>query len=69
LAPHELVYVAVAVQVLVSVRVCSREEPEVPQPLQDQVPENGCGPRTTLDPVFNEAEDFNAHEVVPLMLM
>jgi len=57
------------VQLLVSLRVCSRDEPEAPQPLHDQVPENGCGPSTTLEPVFSEAEDFTTHEVVPLMFM
>ena len=56
----------VAVQVAVSFKVCSREEPEAPQPLHDQLPENGCGPSTTVEPVFSEAEDFTTHELVPL---
>jgi len=73
-APQLFVYVAVAVQVvalvpvLVSLMVCSRDDPEVPQPLHDQVPESGCGPSTTVEPVFSEAEDWTTHEVVPLML-
>lgn len=68
LAPQLLVNVAVAVQLEVSLMVCSRDAPDVPQPLHDQVPANGCGPSTTVEPAFSEAEDFTAHEVVPLML-
>jgi hypothetical protein len=42
----------VAVQVAVGVKVCSREEPEVPHPLQAQVPpEVGSGLRVTWVPV------------------
>jgi hypothetical protein len=68
LAPQLLVKVAVAVQLALSLIVCSRDEPEVPQPLQDQVPLNGCGPSTTVEPAFSEAEDLTAQEVVPLRL-
>jgi hypothetical protein len=76
LAPQLFVKVAVAVQVvalvpvLVSLMVCSRDEPDVPQPLHAHVPpDTGCGPSTTVEPVFSEAEDLTAHVVVPLMLM
>jgi hypothetical protein len=76
LAPQLFVNVAVAVQVvalvpvLVSLIVCSRDDPDVPQPLHAHVPPDvGCGPRTTVEPVFSAAEDWTAHEVVPLMLM
>jgi hypothetical protein len=75
LAPQLFVYVAVAVQVvalvpvLVSLMVCSRAEPDVPQPLHAHVPDTGCGPSTTVDPVFSAADDVTAHVVVPLMLM
>ena len=57
-----------AVQLALSWTVCSRDEPEVPQPLHDQLPENGCGPSTTVVPVFSEAADCTTHEEVPLML-
>jgi hypothetical protein len=63
-----LVKVAVAVQLAVSLIDCSRDEPEVPQPLQDHVPLNGCGPRTTREPAFSEADAFDTHELVPLRL-
>jgi hypothetical protein len=76
LAPQLFVNVAVAVHVvaavpvLVSLMVCSRAEPDVPQPLHAHVPpDTGCGPRTTVEPVFSEAADCTAQAVVPLMFM
>jgi hypothetical protein len=29
---------------------------------------NGCGPRTTREPAFSEADAFDTHELVPLRL-
>jgi hypothetical protein len=68
LAPQLLVKVAVAVQLALSLMDCSRDAPEVPQPLHDQVPLKGCGPSTTVEPAFSEADDLTTHEVVPLTL-
>ena len=49
--PQLLVWTTVAVQEVVGVKVCSREVPERPQPLQDQVPPVvGSGLRVTSDP-------------------
>jgi hypothetical protein len=43
----------VAVQEAVGVKVCSREEPEIPHPLQAQLPPvAGSGLRVTEVPVF-----------------
>jgi hypothetical protein len=51
--PQLLVWTTVAVQVAVGVKVCSREAPEVPHPLQAQVPpETGSGLRVTWVPVL-----------------
>ena len=50
--PQLLVWTTVAVQVAVGVKVCSREEPDVLHPLQDQVPpEVGSGLRVIWVPV------------------
>jgi hypothetical protein len=49
--PQLLVCVAVAVQEAVGLTVCVREEPDVPQPDQDQLPpEEGSGAKATLAP-------------------
>src|SRR5262245_5244155 len=49
--PQLLVYVAVAVQEAVGLTVCVRDVPEVPQPLQDQLPpEEGVGAKATEEP-------------------
>jgi hypothetical protein len=49
--PQLLVCVAVAVQDAVGLTVCVREEPEVPQPDQDQLPpEDGNGAKATDAP-------------------
>jgi hypothetical protein len=54
--PQLLVWTTVAVQVAVGVKVCSREEPEVPHPLQDQVPPVvGSGLRVAAVPVVAAA--------------
>jgi hypothetical protein len=63
------VQVVALVPVLVSLMVCSRAEPDVPQPLHAHVPPDaGCGPSTTVEPAFSEADDLTTHEVVPLTL-
>jgi hypothetical protein len=52
-APQLFVYMAVAVQEAAGVTVCSRELPEVPQPLQFQEPpEVGWGPNCTELPAL-----------------
>jgi hypothetical protein len=49
--PQLLVYVAVAVQEAVGLTVCVREVPDVPQPLQAQLPpEEGSGAKATDAP-------------------
>jgi hypothetical protein len=68
LAPQLLVKVAVAVQLAVSLIDCSRDEPEVPQPFNGTWSWSGCGPRTTREPAFSEADAFDTHELVPLRL-
>jgi hypothetical protein len=53
LAPQVLMNAPVAVQVAAGDTVCSRALPEVPQPLQLQVPpDEGCGPNCTVLPVL-----------------
>ena len=50
-APQLFVYVAVAVHEPVRVTVCSRDEPDVPHPLQlHEPPLVGCGPNFTDAP-------------------
>jgi hypothetical protein len=50
--PQLLVWITVAAQEAVGVKLCSREVPDVPQPLQAQVPpEAGSGLRVTCVPV------------------
>lgn len=57
LAPQVLMKVAVAVQVALTAKVCSRPVPPVPQPLQLHAPpEIGCGPRATCLPALTTAE-------------
>jgi hypothetical protein len=54
--PQLLVCVAVAVQEAVGNTVCVREVPDVPQPLQDQVPpEEGSGAKATCAPELTVA--------------
>ena len=49
--PQLLVWVAVAVQEAVGLTVCVREVPEVPHPLQDQLPPvDGSGAKATDAP-------------------
>jgi hypothetical protein len=56
--PQVLVCVAVAVQEAVGNTVCVREVPDVPQPLQDQVPpEEGSGAKATCAPELTVALD------------
>jgi len=56
--PQLLVCVAVAVQEAVGNTVCVREVPDVPQPLQDQVPpEEGSGAKATCAPELTVALD------------
>jgi hypothetical protein len=51
--PQLLVWTTVAVQDAVGVKLCSRVDPEVPHPLQDQVPPvAGSGLSVTWVPVF-----------------
>lgn len=54
--PQLLVCVAVAEQEAVGNTVCVREVPDVPQPLQDQVPpEEGSGAKATCAPELTVA--------------
>ena len=68
-APQLFVNTAVAVQLALSFRLCSRELPDAPQPLHAQLPSKGCGPSTTREPVFNAADERTVHDEVPLTFM
>jgi hypothetical protein len=51
--PQLFVWTTVAVQEAVGVKVCSREVPDVPHPLHDQLPPDaGSGLRVTCVPEF-----------------
>ena len=51
--PQLLVWTTVAVQEAVALKICSRADPDVPQPLHDQVPPVvGSGLRVTSVPEF-----------------
>ncbi|MBW8891477.1 MAG: hypothetical protein JF617_04670 [Burkholderiales bacterium] len=59
---------AVAVQLAAGVMVCSRAEPDVPQPLQPhEPPVVGCGPRMAELPAVTVADDVCVQEPLALM--